>query len=327
MSFLSVNSYGGRLGSSTLSSLSGSSKSQIGENGSNSKNFSSLKITRNQNASPVGDSPDSNKLQLTGTDAVENKTSNILSSSTSDLNSRKSYTESTINGINKLKVISEEIQNEVNPERKQSLIEEADSILSTLKSQYSDAIEKNPNLAQDSISTALVKPGADYREGQKFTEVLSTAILSPSQAGLDSVDFSDPETATDQLDASLANYGIKSASYESSSSEINGATKKAISQYEASSKSKTSDKKEVNVQEVITSNSKNLIAGQNNIDAETVTKLLDSSQLEDQLKSKDQQSESLPAIGSQSTDNTLLYTKVAGINNILDSSPTYSATA
>lgn len=293
MGSLNIRPYESNLrGSFTLASSGISTNSAGQANTTPTLNKIPAKLSVDKNTDSTSQTSLESKKVETDRQRVANKTSNQLFSSASTLSVRQSLTDNIVEGLNKLKDINEVIENEVDPTKKDALIQDANNILDGLQAQYDAAVADDPNLASNVNITSLVRPGEDIRNGTKFTEVSISAVLSPSDSGLSGIDFSDTEDASDKLDLSISNYSLKQKSYEATASEISGATSKAISKLKADDAGKEIDKKEEDAKKLadqINQSKENLVQ-QTKVSKENVTKLInESDDKKDEKDSKKQE--------------------------------------
>jgi len=222
---------------------------------------------------------------------VENKIGNLLLTSATQLTVRSSLNQSFSDGVSKLKTLAKSIKTEVDPTRKEDLIAEANSVLTSLQSQYDSAVADDPNLSKDINITALVKPGDQTTDSSKYKKVSISGATSPNASGLSGIDFSDPDTAIEKIDISLATYSQKQNSYNATSTEIAGATSKALSQLSAGDDVKKIDDAEKKAQDLanqITDSSEKLLS-QNKIDNTAVKDLLESKKEDDNSESENKE--------------------------------------
>lgn len=246
---------------------------------------STLNIQRDE-SKPLGES----NAQETPSDRqrVISKTSSQLFSAASSLTSRNILNESLTQGVNQLRDLAYKIKDEVDPTKKEDLINEANTLVSSLQAQYDEAVEDDPNLATTVSITSLVKPGADFRDGSKVTQTLLEKITSPDDSGLASIDFSDIDEAISKIEQSLSNYTVKQKSLDVTASEIAGATKKALIALDAESQVSdiSEEEKSKELANEISKSTENLLS-QTKINENTVQELLKEDDEEESEDNKD----------------------------------------
>jgi hypothetical protein len=220
---------------------------------------------------------------------VENKTSLILFNSSTKLTNRQELNDTLIEGVKELKTLTKQIGNEVNPVKKAKLVDEANTLLNSLKDQFNEAKKDDSTITSTINIDNLVKSGKPTTEGDKFTNVSISSSISVEDAGLNSLNFSDTDNTLDKLESALTSFSTKKASFESSSKQILGATSDALSEFEAESNVDRSSEDQANeLSKKITESTENILKPQESLETKTVEILLEDKKEEVKKKDKNE---------------------------------------
>ena len=152
--------------------------------------------------------------------AEERQTTGILFNASSSLDQRQDAAENLLGVVEQLRDNAEEIEREVDPNRRQALIDESEALVQQAQADFEAAVEENPSLAENETITAVITPGEDPSSGQTtFTTSLPRGT-SPEDLGLPSVNFEDAEAAQETLDDVAGQLRGQVASIESTRSDV-----------------------------------------------------------------------------------------------------------
>ena len=202
-------------------------------------------------------SPESKKV--TARERVENRASNQLLSASLVLTTRSSLNDELIDGVSKLKSIASDIKKEVNPINKQKLVDEANSLAESLTNQFNNALEEDPTLTDDFNVSVLLSPSSNAETSNKYTQISITSLSSPNSSGLEGIDFSDADSAIDQIDLTLTNLKAKQSQLDSVSTDISQNTSLAISSLKVQSNTLENQDQDGSDENVVTEVTQNFL--------------------------------------------------------------------
>jgi gas vesicle protein len=156
---------------------------------------------------------------------VENRASNTLLNASQSLSSRQNLVEGLGKTLSSISSLVKELKTEVNPNRKEAIKNEINSLVEDVETSFNKAVERDPKLRESITFTALAKPADETNATQKFSSVSVAGVPSPEDLGLNSLDLDDIEATEETISNAQNIVAGKSNELNSNATEIGLAVK------------------------------------------------------------------------------------------------------